>query len=286
MTLARLLFQSVGLLGSALPLYAQDMLSIGIFGAVESVTPLVVGGQVIVVPEGLRVLSALGAGQQIGVGDTLAVTAVFDGEGLSARRLLEIYPIAGPVERVTKDTAVVMGSDVHLPPGSEVRAGDWIAVSGFWSGATIITQRLRSAQDGELAQLTGVFDLSDAGGALRLGGSPVMNASLPEGDFDDDIWILSGEAEGESLHVRMMTKGVFAGVMDLELWEGHASVPIASETYMIHGTGIYGAARETDMPAPGALVRVCAREGRVVRSAPQEASPMLRAAMGILGCED
>lgn len=282
--LGRLLIRSVAFLGSALPLHAQDTFNIGIFGAVQSVTPLVVGGQVVDVPEGLPVLSALGVGQQIATGDTLAVTAVFDGEGLRARRLLEIYPVAGLVETVTEDTAIVLGSEVHLPRHSGVRAGDWIVASGFWSGAKVITQRLRIAQDAELAQLTGAFDPSDAGGVLRLGGSLVIDASLPDGGVDDDIWILNGEAHGDGLRVRMMTKGVFAGVMDLELWEGHASAPVASQTYMIHGTAIYGASHEAEMPAPGALIRVCAREGRVVRSAPPQEAGMMRAAMDLLGC--
>ncbi|WP_299564737.1 hypothetical protein [uncultured Sulfitobacter sp.] len=267
----------------AAPVAAQGTLDIGIFGTVESVEPLVVAGQRIVVPAGVPVLSALGPGRQILIGDTLAITANFDGAGLLARRMLEIFAIAGPVQNVEGERATILGSEVYLPQGSAVASGDWIVVSGFWSGAPVIARRLRKVEGTGLAQLTGVVE--PAGARVRIGGSVVQNAPTPVDAFGGGVWILNGDASADGLRMRLMTKGVFAGQMDVELWQGHASAPVASQTYMIHGTAIHGAfAREADMPAPGAFVSVCAVDGRVRRTAPRGADPAIDRAMTLLGC--
>lgn len=76
-----------------------------------------------------------------------------------------------------------------------------------------------------------------------------------------------------------MSQGVFGGPVDVALWQGYASAPIASQTYMIHGTGIIGTARDAEMPAAGALVQRCVIGGRVLRAAP-EGSELAFAALG------
>lgn len=255
---------------------AEEVSRLGIFGLVESVTPLVVAGQQITLSDDQRVISPLGPNQSIGLGDTLAIAAqIVDGQ-LSATRILEIYPAVGPVTAVKGKTATVMGTAVHVPPDTEVKVGMWVALSGFWSGGTVITTNVRRAEAGGFGHLTGMIDEE----SLQLGGSDVHAAQWPDNGFGRDIWLLSGTPDETGLRVRLMAKGVFGGPVDLALWQGYASAPIASQTYVIHGTGITGTAHDAQMPKVGALVTRCAHEGRVLHVAPDG----VQLAFDLLGC--
>ncbi len=80
--------------------------------------------------------------------------------------------------------------------------------------------------------------------------------------------------------MRLLSKGVFGRAVELVLWQGHASLPVASQTYTIHGTGIIGTARDAQMPDAGALIVRCVFQGHVVRTAPDG----FDAAYEALGC--
>ncbi len=263
---------------SACPVQAQEALRLGVFGVVQSLDPLVVAGREISVPEGVRVISPLGPGQAIEVGDTLAIVATPDGDQLLATRLLEFFPVVGPVTDVKDGTATVMGTAVHIPPYVSVKAGQWVALSGLWSGEQVITSKLRRVDPGGFGQLAGVLEADT--GPEQIGGSAVIAARPPADGFGDEIWIFSGQPERTGLRVRLMSKGVFGGKVDLVLWQGYASLPVASQTYMIHGSGIIGTATDAQMPAAGSLVTRCAVQGRVVSAAPAG----LEAAFEMLCC--
>lgn len=261
---------------SAPAVQAQDAVRLGVFGTVEQMNPLVVAGVSIDVPDTVPVISPLGVGQTLERGDTVAISATLNGGALKAVRLLQIYAVAGPVSSVSADTAVVMGSKVHLPPDTDLGQGRWVAVSGLWSGETVITTKLRVLRDQGFGQLTGVVDPL----SLQLGASGLGNVQVPAGGFGEGVWILTGTPRDAGLQVRLMSQGLFGGAVDMALWQGHASAPVASQTYMIHGTGILGTARDAEMPAPGALVERCAVEGRALRTPPEG----LEAAFVVLGC--
>jgi hypothetical protein len=55
---------------------------------------------------------------------------------------------------------------------------------------------------------------------------------------------------------------------------------VASQTYMIEGTGVVGTARDAQMPQAGALLIRCARDDRIVKAAPAGLEPAFLA----LGC--
>jgi hypothetical protein len=244
------------------PVQAQDVRRLGVFGMVESIDPLVVTGREINVPLDLRVISPLGPGHVITLGDTLALVVSHENDRLFATRMLAIFPIVGPVTAVKEGKARVMGTDVHLPPDVGVKAGQWVVFSGLWSGT----------------HLVGVFE-DDAPSDL-IGGSVVIAAPQFEDGFGDEIWTFSGQPEKSGLRVRLTAKGVFGGKVDLVLWQGYASAPIASQTYLIHGSGIIGTATDALMPVVGELVTRCAVQGRVVYAAPDE----LEAAFKALDC--
>lgn len=119
---------------------------------------------------------AFWAGRQeaLSVGDTLAIVVRIDDEGLVAERLLEIYPVVGPVGEVAGDTAKIMGSLVHIPLDAKIKVGQWLAVSGLWSGNKAITSSYRRFGGG-IAQLAGVVDQEGE----KLGGSRVVNGHPP-----------------------------------------------------------------------------------------------------------
>lgn len=264
------------LLMIALPARAQDVQRLGIFGVVDSIAPLVVAGHRIHRPDGVPVISPLGPDQDIQLGDTLAIAMhVLDGQ-LTALRILEIYPIVGPVAEENGSTAVVMGTAVHVPPDAAMKVGAWVAVSGMWSGEKVITTNLRRIDGGGFGQVAGV--VVDDG--LRIGGSTLRGGQRPSDGFGNDIWLLSGTPDAAGLNMRLMTKGVFGGAVDLALWQGHASGPVASQTYEIYGTGIIGTARDAQMPEAGARITRCAAGARVVDVAPEGA----KAAFDLLGC--
>jgi hypothetical protein len=129
---------------------------------------------------------------------------------------------------------------------------------------------------GWFGHLTGVINDTE----LRLGGSDLGDAQVPSEGFGGSIWILSGNPKSTGLGVTLSAKGVFGGDVALALWQGHASSPIASQTYMIHGTGVTGTARDALMPEVGKLITRCAREGRIVHSAPDG----VEVAYAALGC--
>lgn len=260
----------------AMPALAQDVPRLGIFGLVEAISPLVVAGQEIALPKGLPVISPLGLGQAIGVGDTLAIRVNVDNGKLTAMRVLHVHPVVGPVATVQDKIATIMGSPIHVPPDKDLKSGDWVAVSGFWSGGTVITTKLREVSRSSFAHLTGAVS-SDG---FKLGGSEVRGAQVPLEGFGDHIWMLSGAPEVSGLRVRLISKGIFGGEIDLAVWQGHASLPIASQTYMIHGTGLIGTARDAQMPEAGALIIRCASEGRILNRAPDG----MKAAYSALGC--
>jgi hypothetical protein len=260
----------------AVPVLAENTLRLGIFGVVQTVSPLMVAGQEITLPEDIPVISPLGVGQTIGVGDTLAVRVKMDQGALTAIRILQIHPIVGPISSVQGNTAVIMGSSVHVPPDLNLKAGTWVALSGFWSGEKLITTMSRAVSQSSFGHLTGV--VSSQG--IKSGGSELFGAKAPVDGFGNHIWMFSGTPQKEGLGVSLIAKGIFGGEMDLAVWQGHASLPIASQTYTIHGTGLIGTARDAQMPDAGALVTRCAREGRILDAAPDG----MEAAFDALGC--
>ncbi|MEP1944206.1 MAG: hypothetical protein ABJJ03_13980, partial [Sulfitobacter sp.] len=170
------------------PAQAQTVQRLGVFGLVESLEPLVVAGQQITLPDDLRLISPLGPDQEIALGETLAVTAqLVDGQVL-ATRMLQIFAVVGPVGVVHGQSATVMGSEVHIPPDLSLKSGKWVAISGLWSGETVITTKVREVGAGGFAHLVGV--MSEEG--LRLGGSGVWNGSTPQEGFGQSIWSVSG----------------------------------------------------------------------------------------------
>ncbi|RKE96768.1 hypothetical protein [Sulfitobacter guttiformis] len=244
--------------------FADDLARLGIFGSVESVVPLVVAGREIDVPDELPLISLLGTGLAVAKGDTLAVVVAVTNGRLVAQRISEIFAVVGPIRSADVNGAVVMGSFVQVPNEMEVEAGQWIAVSGLWSDVKVITTNLRRVESGGYGQLTGVVDAT----SKTLGGTVVKAADPPKDGFGSDVWILSGAPEAESLHVRLLSRGVFGSPTDLTVWQGYVSEPVASQTYMIHGTSITGAERDAQMPQAGTLVVRCVRKGRIVSVAP------------------
>lgn len=263
---------------------AEAPLRIGIFGIVDQVAPLVVAGTAIAKDADLPVLSALGPEQRMSVGDTVAVRATFENGLLRAERILEVYAVAGPITARDGNAANVLGTPVHVPIGSDPQIGEWVALSGLWSGEKVITTAMHPGEVGGLAQISGVFELQVDMAVERMGRTAVVGTELPQGDFDDAVWTLTGVPEGDALRVYTMARGLFGAPMDMELWEGYASGPVASETWMVHGTGIYGYDREADMPATGTQVRVCAAHGKVLRTPPADTAPALAEAMIKLSC--
>jgi len=268
-----LLIGVVWMVATGLPAVAEVRL--GIFGQVQALTPLVVAGQTIVWPEGRAVLSPLGQ-TSVALGDTLAIAASLDDGALIAQRVMMIYPLIGPVDRAADGSVAVMGSRVVVPDGATVTPGTWVAVSGLWNEGKVIATRLRPVEAGGFGHLAG--QVEEAGN--RIGGSMLSVGRRPEAGFDGGIWMLTGLPGSEGLDVQLLVRGVFGGPVDLALWQGYASGPVASQTYTIRGTGVVGAARDAQMPQAGALVTRCARGSRVVQAAPEG----LDAAFEALGC--
>lgn len=266
--------------GLVCPAWAQDAPRLGIFGMVEGTDPLVVAGQTIVVPEKVPVISPLGPDAVFGVGDTVAVVATVAEDQLVAARILQVFTIVGPLANVVEGTATIMGTAVHIPPSTAVQSDQWVALSGLWSGDTVITSKLRRIDWNGFGQLTGVVEPPAQNDHDRIGSSTITVAHGPEDGFGDDIWTLTGTPEQNGLRVRLISKGVFGGRVDLVLWQGYASLPVASQTYMIYGSGITGTATDALMPVAGSLVTRCAAQGRVLKSAPDG----LEAAFELLGC--
>ncbi|MBB3992457.1 hypothetical protein GGR95_000076 [Sulfitobacter undariae] len=266
--------------GLAYQAHAQDAPRLAVFGVVETVNPLVVAGREILLPEGVRILSPLGPSGAVQLGDTLAIAATLSNGTLVATRVLEVFPIVGPVATVTEGTATVMGTAVHVPPKAVVKKRQWVAVSGLWSGEKVITTNLRSVDWDGYGQLAGAIDRVEGTEPVKIGGTTINGARVPQDGFGNDIWTFSGAPEGTALGMRLMSKGVFGGKVDLTLWQGYASLPIASQTYMIHGSGIIGTAKDASMPQAGSLITRCVLDGRVVYAAPIG----LEAAYDALGC--
>ncbi len=255
---------------------AQDAPRIGIFGTVSQVAPLVVAGRAVNWPAAVPLLNVLGAGGDVAEGDTLALVVRAQGGELIAERMLQVFGVIGPVGDVMVERISVMRTDVHRPPGRDVAQGDWVAVSGLWSGQSLITSGLRVVEPSGFAQLTGVVEEG------AVGGTALLDAVPPQGGFGSGPWIFGGAPEVSGLRVDLMSRGVFGGPVDLVLWQGYASPPIASQTYEIYGSGIIGTARDAQMPAAGALITRCARQGRVIAVPPTG----LEDAFAALGCED
>lgn len=260
----------------ALVVVAQDTPRIGIFGSVERISPLVIAGVEIVVPQDVPVLSPLGPEQGVLLGDTLAVVVTLEAEQVVAARILAVYPLIGPVADTPEQARRVMGTAFHLPPGTVLSSGEWVAFSGFWSGGTLITTNLRKVEPGGFGQLAGVVD-RDSG---RIGESEIRADAPPPDGFGADIWMLSGAPDPAGLRVQLMAKGMFGGAVDLVLWQGHATAPVASQTYMVYGTGITGTARDAQMPDAGDFITRCVRERQIVHAPPQGAE----AAFAAFGC--
>jgi hypothetical protein len=243
---------------------AQEAPRLGVFGTVENAAPLIVAGREIVVPIGLGVISPLGPGQVILQGDTLAVRAALVDGQLVAERMMQVFPVIGPMRVVAGTLATIMGTQVDLSPDLAAADGQWVAVSGLWSGERVVATHLRRVESSSFAQLVGAVD-PDTG---RIGGSSLKGGQAPADGYGSDIWSLSGAPDAEGLRIALQSKGAFGRPVELELWQGYASPPVASQTYVIHGAGITGTARDAQMPQSGALIMRCVHQGRVVHEAP------------------
>lgn len=218
----------------------------------------------------MPLISARGPDHVPRVGDPLAIRARLMPRGVIAERLLAAYPIAGPIAACEGNQVRVMGTPVHLHANSALGVGDRGAFSGFWNGTKVIPTRTLRIEGGVLAHVSGALELE--AGAPRIGESVARGVQLPQGDIDDDVWTLNGVADVDGLHVQLSARGVFGGPVDLALWEGYASGPVASDTWQLFGTRVHGYDREADMPQAGTRIRACARAGRVLRDPPADST--------------
>lgn len=255
--------------------YAESSLRLGIFGTVDAVSPLVVAGREVEANPSIPIINLLGPNMAIVKGDTLAIVAHLKDGKLIAERILEIYPVIGPVSDVSGETAQIMGSAIHIPSDINIKVGQWLAVSGLWSGAKAITSNVRRFEGG-IAQLAGVVEVEQN----AVGGSVISTREAPSDGYGSAVWSFTGMPTATGLEVRLMSKGVFGREVDFALWQGYASGPIASQTYMIYGSGIVGAATDARMPIAGELLARCVHKGRVVEVAPKG----LEAAFAALDC--
>lgn len=137
-----------GIGGTGRPLPAPDA---GIFGTVTSFGSIRVNGLVVEV-SGRKAASPLGP-VLLAEGHVVEVLADVTADGLEARALSAVAPLAGPLTAPPRpDRLEVMGADVRIEPGAPVpddlAAGERVAVYGLWQGETLVASRVdRLASD-------------------------------------------------------------------------------------------------------------------------------------------
>lgn len=269
--------------------WAEDAapLRVGVIGTITALDPVQINGLTLEVGEDTPVLSPLGPrnGLTLRVGHTMAVTLEVAGDGWDIKRLLHVYPLIGPVSTITDGTLDVMGSIVVAgsPATFEgISAGNWVGISGLWRGEQLIASRAGAISATGFAQLSGSYVAAEEEtGNPKIGGTEI-NGPLPAETDTADMWVLSGTPSDTALKILLSSPRLFVGEVDMVLAQGFASAPIASETFMLLGTGLIGHAKDSDMPRQDSPIIRCAI-GRVILQKPPEEIPLAELASR-LGC--
>lgn len=228
----------------------------GVFGTVTGLGSILVNGLRVEIPESLaaRPLIAGSPGGDAGVGHTVAATVEAVGGTVTARDLVNVFPLVGPIGAPPPAGAglTVMGTPVVLDAGTviidgrtgsplargELGPGDRVAVSGLWRFGTVLASRLERVgpEAGDVA--AGL--LRRAGGRWRIGGTAV-DLDCCEAGAGGSFTAVAGRYRDGVLVANRLERGagrLFAGDVQRLVVEAFLARNPDGEGYHLSGFGI------------------------------------------------
>lgn len=244
----------------------------GIVGTITELGSIYVNGQHILFDPDQTVASPLGdrPAASLVPGETVAVEAVRAADAWQALALRAYLPIVGPVASVEGRRLAALGAAIEIPAGvasveqfvgEPVAAGDWIAVSGFWRGDTVVASRIEKIPAQPLASAVGTYrpsDEFDSVGAVRLIGVRLEHARPM------DLLTVQGAPSTGGIAVEAVAIGLFTGPVGEVLFEGYLSQPNLQGAYTVQGSGFLAYA-DQPMTVDGSRALFCGVTGGVGR---------------------
>lgn len=224
-----------------------------VFGTVTGFGSIFVGGQRVHVEDRLVVSSRIGQkrGEEIELGEIVALTGARDDEALRAEAVESFLPIIGPVEAGAPDGSVliVLGTEVLAPADAPVvdhasgrpleRAalvpGVQVAVSGLWWGERIVATRIAVLTTPTLASISGQIRLEN--GEAKIGGTRLVAANLRDGGF---ATAFGRRQDGAFVAARLdyAPLGVFAAPFETLIVEGYLAPNPNDDGHHLSGFGL------------------------------------------------
>lgn len=168
--------------------------------------------------------------------DSVAVVAVLDGDDWHAKSVRRVYPIIGPVGAIGDGTLTVMGTEVEAADiPSDLKVGDWVAVSGLWRMRDVVASRVEVIAPQEFAQISGTAFGTD--GALSVGMTDISGITPTHLNDGDYIRAVGVPVEG-GLSATKLGFGLFASEPKIVFAQGYMSPVMPSGMYTLLGSGL------------------------------------------------
>ena len=204
-------------------------------------------------------------GAELQPGHTVAVVVESVDDGWRAIDIRQSTPLVGPVEDIADNVLMVLGTRVAVEaPVSDIKKGDWIAVSGLWRGDVVIASKVESIDAATaLAQVSGTFMGRDESRRVAIG-TTVLEGIDPQHLEPGDFVRAAGIPSRDGLQVETLEKGIFDLPVGIVEVEGFYSAPQPSGLYTVLGSGLVAFTDRPEMISTEVRVVRCGSEGRLV----------------------
>lgn len=261
----------------------------GIVGMITEVSSIFVNGHRVDFDADLPVNSPLAdrAAEALEPGETVAALVQPIDGAWTATSLSQVYPVIGPITDLDGTGVTVMGTRIDGRTTDVdflgLKAGDWIAVSGFWQFDRVMATHIRAIDPQQHALIQGSFLRPGKDNVIRIGTARI-DGPLPDDVAPGTILRVTGAPVDGGILVERVATGLFADRPLIVQSEGYLSPADASGFYTLLGAGGSSTTDNPDMIDPKQLVVQCDIDRRLLGEDHVHDDAALRAIAELLGC--
>ncbi|MFA3920600.1 DUF5666 domain-containing protein [Ruegeria hyattellae] len=255
------------------PAGAQDgeereggIIGTGIVGTITQLGSVFVNNLRIEVSDGMQVVGSVPAmtAADLRPGHTVAIITERQDDGWHARHIRKVLPVVGKVTALGDGEIAVLGTRVDLGGQStDLRVGDWVAVSGLWQEQRVRASRIeRLAGTAHRARLSGTYLGPDPTGNTVIGGSLVSGID-PQHLQPGDLVRVYGQPTPDGIEALRLETGLFDETVGLIQVQGYYSRPQPDGLYTVLGSGLVSYTDRPEMISPDDRVIRCGQQGRL-----------------------
>lgn len=235
----------------------------GIVGEITALGSIVVNGQRITFAPDQEVANAVALTQAADLlpGDIVAVAVTPAAQDWGAVAIRQVHALVGPVSAASAGEFTLLDVAVQWQ-GPSPAVGDWIAVSGFWTGDGVIATRVQPIAPRGTAQIVGSYGADTAGAATKVG-TLTLDLPLLQHASEGDVIEVTGTIADGQLSVTDIKLGLFDMPVSVVLAEGYLTDIAPSGHYTVAGSGLSAYTDNQQSIMETDRIRVCGADGQL-----------------------